>query len=140
MITKQEYFSRRGVAITPNQIEALHIANAEFLISKVNQLWAVYEKENGNRPLIVSSGYRTKAINASIKGSAKRSNHMMGLAVDIQDPQKTIQRWLKTPAGLKALEDADLYCEDFSFTEKWVHLQTTRPASGMRFFIPFKKK
>jgi hypothetical protein len=140
MITKQEYFSRHKKPIASNQIEVLHIVNAEFLISKVNQLWAVYEKQNGNRPLIVSSGYRTKAINASIKGSAKRSNHMMGLAVDIQDPQKILQRWLKTPAGLKALEDADLYCEDFSFTKTWVHFQTTRPLSGMRFFMPFKKK
>ena len=139
MITKQEYFSRHKIPIASNQIVAEHVINAEFLINKVNQLWAVYETQNGNRPLIVSSGYRTKAINASIKGAAPSSNHMLGKAVDIQDTQKILQRWLKTPAGLKALEDADLYCEDFSFTKKWVHLQTTRPLSGMRFFIPFKK-
>ncbi len=139
MITKQEYFSRNKKPIPAIEIEAEHVINAEFLINKVNQLWAVYEAQNGNRPLIVSSGYRTKAINASIKGSAKISNHMLGKAVDIQDTQKVIQRWLKTPIGLKSLEDADLYCEDFSFTKTWVHLQTTRPNSGMRFFIPFKK-
>lgn len=136
MITKQEYFARNNKPIASNQIEVLHIVNAEFLISKVNQLWAVYEKQNGNRPLIVSSGYRTKAINASIKGSAKRSHHMMGNAVDIQDRQQILQRWLKTPAGLKALEDNGLYVEDFKYTRTWVHLQTVVPKSNNRFFIP----
>lgn len=140
MITKQEYFSRHKKPILASQIEALHIVNAEVLISKVNQLWVAFEKDNGNRPLIISSGYRTKAINASIKGSAKASNHMIGKAVDLQDTQRIIQRWLKTPNGLKALEDNGLYVEDFSFTKTWVHLQTVKPASGMRFFIPYKKK
>jgi hypothetical protein len=139
MITKQEYFSRNKKPIASSEILAEHVINSEVLINKINQLWVTYEKQNGNRPLIVSSGYRTKAINASIKGSAKRSNHMLGKAVDIQDRQQTLQRWLKTPVGLKALEDADLYCEDFSYTKTWVHFQTTRPASGMRFYIPFKK-
>jgi hypothetical protein len=136
MITKQEYFSRNKKPISASEILEEHLINAEILIIKVNALWVSFEKDKGNIPLIVSSGYRTKAINASIKGSAKRSNHMMGNAVDIQDRQQILQRWLKTPAGLKALEDNGLYVEDFKYTKTWVHLQTVVPKSNNRFFIP----
>jgi Peptidase M15 len=136
MITKQEYFSRNNKPIPTNDIVPEHVFNAEVLIIKVNALWVAFEKDNGNRPCIVSSGYRTKEINASIKGSAKRSHHMTGNAVDIQDRQQILQRWLKTPAGLKALEDNGLYVEDFKYTRTWVHLQTVVPKSNNRFFIP----
>jgi Peptidase M15 len=136
MITEKEYFSRNKKPIPATDIVPEHVLNAKVLFDKVNALWVAYEKQNGNLPLIVSSGYRTKAINASIKGSAKRSHHMMGNAVDIQDRQRILQRWLKTPAGLKALEDNGLYVEDFKYTKTWVHLQTVVPKSNNRFFIP----
>jgi hypothetical protein len=136
MITAKEYFARNKKPISASEILEEHLINSKVLIIKVNALWVAFEKDNGNRPLIVSSGYRTKAINASIKGSAKRSHHMMGNAVDIQDRQQTLQRWLKTPAGLKALEDNGLYVEDFKYTKTWVHLQTVVPKSNNRFFIP----
>jgi hypothetical protein len=61
---------------------------------------------------------------------------MLGKAVDIRDVQTTLQLWLKTPAGLKALEDNGLYVEDFKYTKTWVHLQTVVPKSNNRFFIP----
>jgi hypothetical protein len=136
MITAKEYFARNNKPIPVTDIVPEHVANAEVLIIKVNALWVAFENDNGNIPLFVSSGYRTKAINASIKGSAKRSHHMMGKAVDLQDRQQTLQRWLKTPAGIKSLETNGLYVEDFNYTKTWVHLQTVRPMSGNRFFIP----
>lgn len=40
-------------------------------------------KELGNRPIIITSGYRTPTYNAKV-GGAKYSYHMRGMAVDIR--------------------------------------------------------
>ena len=45
--------------------------NLRKLLQAVNKLRAAYGK-----PMIVSSGYRPAAINATIPGAAKKSNHM----------------------------------------------------------------
>ena len=68
MINAKEYFARNNKPIRPTDIVPEHI---------INKLWASLEKQNGNIPLVVPSVYRTKEINASIKNSDKRSNHMM---------------------------------------------------------------
>jgi hypothetical protein len=136
MITEKEYFSRNGIQIPARDIAKDHALNASVLIDRINALWILFEKEKGNILLIVNSGYRTKAINATIKGAAANSWHMHGKAVDIRDSQTILQRWLKTPAGIKSLETNGLYVEDFKYTKTWVHFQTVRPMSGNRFFIP----
>ena len=55
--------------------------NAVILINKVNQLL----KDLGIESVIVSSVFRTSAVNAATKGAAKKSLHMTGKAVDIAD-------------------------------------------------------
>jgi uncharacterized protein YcbK (DUF882 family) len=137
MITAREYFSRNRVAIPDRDIGSCHRGNAEDLLTRVNKLLAAFDAERGSHWVaIVSSGYRTPAINASIKNASKRSNHMRGLAVDIRDAQQQLKRFIKTEKGLATLVDAGLYCEHFDYTKTWVHLQTTEPGSGARFFTP----
>ena len=43
-------------------------------------------KAGGDRPLIITSAYRTKAYNASLTGSATNSAHTRGFAVDTPPP------------------------------------------------------
>jgi hypothetical protein len=64
------------------------------------------------------------------------SQHLLGNAADIYDPHKTLQEFLLSEKGLIVLEDLGLYCEDFSCTPNWTHLQNAAPASKKRFFLP----
>jgi uncharacterized protein YcbK (DUF882 family) len=44
-------------------------------------------KLGGDRPLVITSAYRTKAYNASLSGSATNSSHTRGFAVDSPPPR-----------------------------------------------------
>lgn len=55
-------------------------------------------------------------------------------ACDIADPGLALTKWLKTPEGNAALEEADLYCEEGN--TNWVHFQNKAPKSGKRWFLP----
>lgn len=103
--------------------------NLEKLLKAVNKFRAVYGK-----PMRVSSGYRPAAINATVKGAAKKSNHMKCLAVDFVDRSgKLAEYCLK---NLKLLEEFGIWLEDPAFTKGWVHMQVVPPRSGNRIFKP----
>jgi len=103
--------------------------NLEKLLKAVNKFRAVYGK-----PLKVTSGYRPAAINATVKGAAKKSNHMICLAVDFEDRDgKLAEYCLK---NLKLLEEFGIWIEDPMFTKGWVHMQVVPPRSGNRVFQP----
>jgi hypothetical protein len=95
-------------------------------------------REKYGKPLVISSGYRPAAINASI-GGAKKSNHIMCLAVDfVDDMNRTLAKWCV--ANTAILEELGLWMEDPRHTKgtngNWVHLQCVSPRSGKRIFIP----
>lgn len=103
--------------------------NLEKLLKAVNKFRAVYGK-----PLKVTSGYRPAAVNATVKGAAKKSNHMLCLAVDFADSDgKLAEYCLK---NLKLLEEFGIWLEDPAFTKGWVHMQVVPPRSGSRVFKP----
>lgn len=58
-------------------------ARAKGLAQRLETL----RKLGGNRPLMVTSAYRTKAYNASLTGSATNSAHTRGYAVDTPPPR-----------------------------------------------------
>lgn len=103
--------------------------NMHKLLLVLDKLRDIYGK-----PLVISSGYRPAAINSSV-GGAKKSNHIMCLAVDFVDDQKqTFGKWCLN--NIKVLEELGLYMEDLRHTKGWVHLQIKAPRSGKRVFIP----
>lgn len=107
--------------------------NLDKLLNAVNKIREAYGK-----PLIVTSGYRPGHYNKSAKG-AKRSAHMTCEAVDFRDSDGEFGKWCL--ANLKLLEECGLYMESPIYTheppgKRWIHLQTRRPASGNRVFIP----
>lgn len=127
---REEYTKGRDkdAPLSQEQEENLH-----KLLTILDQLRELYGKS-----LQISSGYRPAAINAAV-GGAKKSNHIMCLAVDfVDDKNRTLAKWCV--ANLKILEDLNLWMEDPRHTKSdngnWVHLQCVSPRSGKRIFIP----
>lgn len=103
--------------------------NLDKLLVAVNQIRSAYAT-----PMTVTSGWRPAEINASTPGAAKKSKHMIGLAVDIQDKDNRLMNWVL--ANLKLMKQLDIYVEDFRWTPGWVHFQLGKPTSGKRIFVP----
>lgn len=112
-------------------------ANAAETVKRANRLIAIYQKATGDvRPRGVNSGWRPAAVNAAIPGAAKKSNHMLGRALDISDASKTMKAWLMTPTGQQTLVECELWMEHPDATPAWVHVQIVPPASNRRVFMP----
>ena len=136
MISTQEVLRRDGRPLECTNEQ--HLLNIGELVSKVNALFLLFEAHIGkNFPAIVTSGYRTPAINRSIKGAAKRSKHMSGQAVDIRDTDGVFAKYLLSGAGALAMIKCGLVLEHPNYTEGWVHLQTVSVESGANPFIPY---
>lgn len=108
-------------------IDSVILRNLEDLCRKVNALG--YQP-----PMIASSCLRSIESQKKINPYAMGSSHLYGCAVDIADPKGELTRWLKTHRD--ALILCGLWQEDPMYTKGWVHLQTYRPNSGNRVFIP----
>jgi len=74
-MTQSEYAARRG---WPNNPEEKEIANLKRLAMLLEQV-----RSEVNKPIVVTSGYRSPNINSAIGGS-KNSQHMLGCAADIR--------------------------------------------------------
>lgn len=113
-------------------------ANLLKLLEKANLLRKAY-----NRPLTVSSGFRTMKDHLRIykekgitdeKKIPMKSLHLSGEAVDFADPKQELQKFIND--NVKLMEEIGLWFEAFSHTKNWVHCQIRSPKSGNRFFIP----
>jgi hypothetical protein len=91
-------------------------------------------REVWGRPMSVSSGYRPGYWNTRV-GGAPNSAHSVCQACDFRDTDRLLAQFLVMRPDL--LVRAGLYMEDPRHTPGWVHLQTRRPPSGNRIFIPF---
>lgn len=113
----------------PKEYTAEVSDNLDKLLSMINKVRKAY-----NKPMTVSSGWRPAGINSATKGAAKRSNHLLGLAVDIADPDGKLATW--TIQNIALIASFGLFIEDIRYTKNWVHYQCVPPASGKRVFIP----
>lgn len=93
--------------------------NAIILLNRVNQLL----KELGVTQVDVSSGFRPSAVNANVKGSAKKSLHMLGKAVDIFDPKHELYKKIEQKPEL--LKKYGLWMEHKDNAPTWVHLDNS---------------
>lgn len=66
--------SRYKIDNKPNEEQ---LENLSFVAEQLEVIRSYY-----NKPILISSGFRTKELNSLLKGS-KTSQHMQGLAVDI---------------------------------------------------------
>lgn len=71
----------------PNIPTDKEIENIKMLVENVLQPL----RDHMNRPVIISSGFRSKEVNKAVGGS-KTSGHMLGTAADITLGTKTLNR------------------------------------------------
>jgi len=128
MIKLAEYWMGRDKkfpdALTP-EIEG----NAVELLNRVNILLSEFGEDRK-----INSGWRPPEVNAKTPGAAPRSKHMLGLAVDLSDPEGDLDQWCME--NQDALERAGLWLEHPAATKGWCHLQSTPPKSNKRVFYP----
>jgi hypothetical protein len=74
-VIRSESAKRNGISNMPTE---MHIANLKLLAEKVFEPI----RNNFRCPIIISSGYRSKELNAKVGGSAT-SQHSSGEAIDI---------------------------------------------------------
>ena len=103
--------------------------NIDQLLIPINKIRDAY-----GHPMTIASGWRPPAINLSTPGAAPHSKHMIGLAVDIQDKDGSLMKWVLQ--NLQLMKDLNIYCEDFRYCPNWVHFGLGPPISGKRIFIP----
>lgn len=147
MITLTDYWMGRDKQYPPGNSTR---QNAMDLLEKVNTLLdnaaaagVKLTRMDQTTGTLVSSGYRPAAINDRTANSAKRSTHMTGQGIDVQDDQnQSFARFCLR--NLDLLAELGLWMEDprwtYSFNDDhWVHLQSIPPGSGVRVYRPSTK-
>lgn len=108
-LTVSQTASRRGLSNQPN---AAAQANLKRLCDEVLQPLRDYLK----RSIIITSGYRSDAVNRAVGGSTT-SAHSFGLAADLYVPGMTIMQVIHTIHGLGLPYDQII--DEFG---SWVHV------------------
>jgi hypothetical protein len=90
---RSESAKRNGINNMPTDE---HTSNMKKLAANIFQPI----REHFNVPIHISSGYRSSALNASIKGTSKTSQHSTGEAIDIDMDATTVTNmqvftWIK---------------------------------------------
>jgi len=75
-VTKSDTAIRAGIDNSPTEE---HLDNLKTLCTKVFDPL----RKHFNRPIGISSGYRSKALNEAVKGASLTSQHCKGEAIDI---------------------------------------------------------
>lgn len=89
-LTKSQTATRYGI---PNQPNSEQIENLKIVTNKILQP----TRDHFQRPLIISSGYRSPILNARVRGS-DRSQHCFGQAVDFEVPglpNPEVANWIR---------------------------------------------
>lgn len=137
MITMEMFYKGRDKQYACELTEEIQ-TNAKVTVLRANMLldrfYAANPKAAQNRGC--NSGWRPPEVNARTHNAAKKSNHMIGRAIDIGDDDEQLDKWLMTAEGQKALEEIGLWMEQPSATPRWAHVQIVPPGSGHRVFFP----
>ncbi len=114
-MTRSNTAQRRGIDNSPTPE---HIENMKVLAEKIFQPI----REHFDRPIFVSSGYRSKALNTAIGGS-QTSQHSIGEAIDIDMDGTTLSN-TDVFNYIKDNLDFDQLIWEFGNEQKpdWVHV------------------
>lgn len=106
--------SRYKIDNTPNKEQ---LENIEFVARQLEIIRSYY-----NKPMIITSGFRTKELNTLLKGS-KTSQHMQGLAVDINLKTKDENKiFFNLVNKLIKENQIKVYQLIDEYNYKWVHI------------------
>jgi hypothetical protein len=109
-LTHSQTASRQGIDNTPDAATIERMKVTAYGLELVR-------KELGNKPILISSGYRSPSLNAAVGGRSS-SQHILGQAVDFTCPT------FGTPTEIvRRLVDSDIQFDqvivEFS---RWVHI------------------
>lgn len=117
--TLSQEAARRGISNVPSR----------DVITNLTELCEVLEevRELVRGPMIISSGYRSPGLNASV-GGATNSRHVLGLAADF-----TVPSYGAPLAVAKAIADSDIpFDQVIHEFGRWVHLGLAIPGERPR--------
>ncbi len=117
------------VKVDPAELTDEMKVKAKDLISKVNVLLGQFGESRA-----ITSGWRPVMVNKVIPGAAIMSNHTKCQAVDLYDPDGSLDTWCMN--NLDKLAQIGLWLEHPSATKNWCHLQSVPPRSNVRVFYP----
>ena len=125
-------FTRSTTAATyniDNSPSLSHQANLKRLAETMEKVRELL----GSNPIIISSGYRSPALNKAVRGSAK-SAHCKGLAVDF------VCSKFGTPAEIfKALRNSDIefdqLIEENVGGKQWIHFGLSETSNRMQTLL-----
>jgi hypothetical protein len=143
-VTRSDSAKRHGIDNTPT---AEHLENFKLLAEKVFEPIRLHFKE----PIFISSGYRSKALNDFIGGSAS-SQHCKGQAIDIDmDGSKGGVTNKMVFDFIKSRLDFDQLIAEFpeNSNPAWIHVSYVKTGnrkqilvakriSGATRYIPYK--
>lgn len=128
MITLAQYFMGRDKKYAAELTDEMR-QNAQNTVDLANALLQEFGEERG-----VNSGWRPAAVNAAVPNAAKKSKHMLCLAIDISDDDGDLDNFCMENQDV--LERLGLWLEHPDATPKWCHVQIVPPGSGKRVFRP----
>jgi hypothetical protein len=104
---------RKGI---PNKPDVQHVSNLKALCERVLEPIRTLI----GKPIFVTSGYRSEALNAAVGGS-KSSQHMEGLAADIICPSFGSARNLAEIIAVSS----NIEFDQLIYEGDWVHISTS---------------
>ena len=111
-LTRSEAAARNGWDNSPTQEEIANLQRLAYLLEKVKE--AV-----GNKPVMISSGFRSKQVNDSV-GSKDTSQHRIGCAADIRVPGMTPRQVVEACIAASVLFDQIILEFD-----AWTHISVS---------------
>lgn len=114
-MTTSEIGERKGLDNTPNATEISNLVRTAGLLERVRELL--------NKPIIVNSAYRSKAVNDAV-GSKDTSQHRIGCAADIRVPGMTPKQVVE--AIMKSDIPYDQLIREF---DSWTHISVPDSAA-----------
>jgi hypothetical protein len=119
-LTVSQTAAREGLDNTPGSAELRNLRSLAEVLERVRS-------GLGGAPVLVSSGYRSPAVNAAVGGSST-SAHMKGLAADFIAPQ--FGTVLETARAISRMDIAfDQLIYEYG---RWVHLGLAEPGRTPR--------
>lgn len=115
----------KGIDNTPPAVVRVHLTETITLLEAIRAEWAKYcEQYNlGTPSLIISSGYRSPALNKAV-GGVKNSSHIMGYAADIvpaNGKQDDFEYFMSEVFAKKGYAYDQIIVER-SKSSRWVHV------------------
>lgn len=112
--------------------------NAVDLLVRVNAFLIQIDWPRG---IVVTSGFRPRAINKTVTGAAKSSFHQIGKAVDIADADHIFRNYfnpLENEKHAEILRLHGLFLEHPAYTATWLHFDCgDRADRPTRTFRPY---